>query len=40
MLGTSSDESHPPFLSDLDQQEVLDVIHAFKFLNELSATNS
>jgi hypothetical protein len=29
-------ESYPPFLSDLHQQEVLDLIHAFKFLNELS----
>jgi len=29
-------ESYPPFLSDLHEQEVLDLIHAFKFLNELS----
>jgi hypothetical protein len=24
-------ESYPPFLSDLHQQELLDLIHAFKF---------
>ena len=29
-------ESYPPFLSDLHQQELLDLIHAFKFLNDLS----
>jgi hypothetical protein len=29
-------ESYPPFLSDCHQQELLDLIHAFKFLNELS----
>ena len=29
-------ESYPPFLSVLHQQEVLDLIHAFKFLNKLS----
>jgi len=29
-------ESYPPFLSAFHQQEVLDLIHAFKFLSKLS----
>lgn len=29
-------KSYPPFLSDLHQQELLDLIHAFKFLINLS----
>ena len=29
-------ESYPPFLSDCHQQELLDLIHAFKFLYEHS----